>query len=115
MAWNLVRLGQLISEEHYGPLAEQQLDFLAADAKQYPTGHAMFLLALLDYRDPPPKVTVVCSDKNKAACLSLELPAEAAVVLQEPDGDYPLKNGKTTFYVCQGHSCQPPANELPNL
>ena len=115
MAWNLVRLGQLISEEHYGPLAEQQLDFLAADAKQYPTGHAMFLLALLDYRDPPPKVTVVCSDKNKAACLSLELPAEAAVVLREPDGDYPLKNGKTTFYVCQGHSCQPPANELPNL
>ena len=115
MAWNLARLGQLISEEHYGLLAEQQLDFLAADAKQYPTGHAMFLLALLDYRDPSPKVTVVGSDKTKAACLPLELSAEAAVVLREPDGDYPLKNGKTTFYVCQGHSCQPPANELPNL
>ncbi len=46
---------------------------------------------------------------------SLLGPAEATVVLREPDGDYPLKNGKTTFYVCQGHSCQPPANELPNL
>ena len=75
----------------------------------------MFLLALLDYRDPPPKVTVVCSDKAEAARLPLELPAEAAVVLREPGGEYPLKNGKTAFYVCQGHSCLPPVNELPNL
>ncbi len=115
MAWNLVRLSQIVSEERYGPLAERQLDFLAADVKQYPAGYAMFLLALLDYRDPPPKVTVVCSDKAEAARLPLELPAEAAVVLREPGGEYPLKNGKTAFYVCQGHSCLPPVNELPNL
>lgn len=41
MAWNLVRLSQLVSEEHYGPLAEQQLDFLAADARQHPAGYAL--------------------------------------------------------------------------
>ena len=115
MAWNLVRLSQLVSEETYGPLAERQLDFLAADAKQYPAGYAMFLLALLDDRDPPPKVTVVCSEKSKTARLPLELPAEAAVILREPGGDYPLKNGKTMFYVCRGHSCLPPTNELPEL
>jgi len=115
MAWNLVRLSQIVSEERYGPLSERQLDFLAADARQYPAGYAMFLLALLDYRDPPPKVTAVCSDKAEAARLPLELPAEAAVILREPGGDYPLKNGKTTFYVCRGHSCQPPVNELPIL
>lgn len=115
MAWNLVRLSQLVSEETYGPLAERQLDFLAADAKQYPVGYAMFLLALLDHRDPPPKVTVVRLEKSEAECLPLELPAEAAVILQEPGGDYPLKNGKATFYVCRGHSCLPPVNELPEL
>lgn len=115
MAWNLVRLSQLVSEETYGPLAEQQLDFLAADAKQYPAGYAMFLLALLDNRDPPPKVTVVLSGKSEANRLPLELPAEAAVILREPGGDYLLKNGKTTFYVCRGHSCLPPVNELPVL
>ena len=114
MAWNLARLSQLASEECYGPLAERQLDFLAADAAQYPAGYAMFLLALLDYRDPPPKVTVVCSDKAEASRLPLELPAEAAVILREPGGDYPLKNGRTTFYVCRGHSCLPPVNGLSN-
>lgn len=30
MAWNLVRLCQLILEEEYGPLAERQLDFLGS-------------------------------------------------------------------------------------
>lgn len=115
MAWNLVRLCQLVSEEAYGPLAERQLDFLAADAKQYPAGYAMFLLALLDHRDPPPKVTAVLSVKSEAACLPLALPAETAVVLREPGAEYPLKNGKTTFYVCRGHSCLPPVNELPDL
>ena len=69
MAWNLGRLSQLVSEQHYGPLAEQQLDFLAADARQHPAGYAMFLLALLDRRDPPPKVTVVCSAHSETARL----------------------------------------------
>ncbi len=115
MAWNLARLGQLVSEETYGPLAERQLDFLAAEASQYPAGHAMFLLALLDRQDPPPKVTAVLFDKSEAAHLPLDLPLEAAVILRESGPDYPLKNGKTTFYVCRGHSCLPPVNELPDL
>lgn len=115
MAWNLARLSQLVSEERYGPPAERQLDFLAADARQYPAGYAMFLLALLDDRDPPPKVTVVRSGEAEAERLPLELPTEAAVVLREPGAGYPLKNGKTTFYVCRGHSCLSPANELPAL
>lgn len=91
------------------------MDFLAADTRQYPAGYAMFLLALLDDRDPPPKVTVVLSGKLEAACLPLVLPAETAAILREPGAEYPLKNGKTTFYVCRGHSCLPPVNELPVL
>ena len=47
IARNLVRISQLVSEGTYGPLAKQHLNFLAADAKQYPAGYAMFLLALL--------------------------------------------------------------------
>lgn len=115
MAWNLARMSQLVSEERYGPLAERQLDFLSADASQYPAGYAMFLLALLDRRDPPPKVTAVCLDKAETARLPLELPAEAAVILREPGEEYPMKNGRTTFYVCRGHSCLPPVNGLPVL
>ncbi|MCI8624162.1 MAG: thioredoxin domain-containing protein [Provencibacterium sp.] len=115
MAWNLVRLGQIVSEEIYGPLAERQLDFLTADARQYPAGYGMFLLALLDRRDPPPKVTAVLSDPSEAEHLPLLLPSEAAVILREPGTDYPLKNGAATFYICQGHRCLPPVNELYSL
>lgn len=115
MAWNLVRLSQLSSEETYGPLAERQLDFLSRDAQQYPAGYGMFLLALLDYQDPPPKVTVVLSDRSEAKHLPLTLPPEAAVVLRKPGADYPLKDGRITFYVCRGHSCLPPVSELSAL
>ena len=115
MAWNLVRLSQLIPEERYGHWAERQLDFLAADAKQYPAGYAMFLLALLDYRDPPPKVTVVIPDQSEIEKLPLSFPPEVVVILREPSAEYPLKNGSITFYVCRGRSCLPPVNKLPVL
>lgn len=70
-AWNLVWLSQLVFEERYGPLAERQLDFLAVDASQYPVGHAMFPLAFLAHRDPPLKVTAVCSGKAETVRLPL--------------------------------------------
>lgn len=65
--------------------------------------------------DPPPKVTVVLSDKSEVEKLLLAFPPEAVVILREASTEYPLKNGATTFYVCQDHRCLPPINELPVL
>lgn len=113
MAWNLVRLGQLTGEEEIIRLAGRQLDFLAGEAERYPTGFGMFLLALLDETDPPPKATVVLAEGEKGQKLPLALPAEAAVTLREPGGAYPLKDGRTTYYVCRGHQCLPPSNVWP--
>ncbi|MCI8442011.1 MAG: thioredoxin domain-containing protein [Provencibacterium sp.] len=115
MAWNLVRLSQLICEEAYGPSVKRQLDFLSAEAQQYPAGYAMFLLALLEQQQPPPRVTVVSSEPLDMGRMPLLFPPEAAILLREPGEDYPLKNGATTFYVCQNHCCLPPVNELPTL
>lgn len=116
MAWNLVRLSQLIPERQYEREAAEQPHFLASDASQYPMGHAMFLLALLDHEDPPPKVTVALADPAEADRLPLTVPPETAVILlREPTAAYPLRNGKTTFYVCRGHSCLPPANDFSGL
>lgn len=113
MAWNLVRLGQLTGEEGITRLAERQLDFLATEAERYPAGFAMFLLALLDNTDPPPKATIVLADRRKRQELPLALPAEAVVTLREPGQEYPLKEGRTTFYVCRGRQCLPPSNRWP--
>ena len=109
MAWNLVRLAQLTSDRGYEREAERQLNFLAADAEQYPAGYAMFLLALLDWESPPPKVTVVLAGQEKKFTVP---PDAVARLLSGPTKEFPLKDGKTTFYVCRNQRCLPPVNDL---
>ena len=114
MAWNLVRLAQLTGEEEYQQEAQQQLDFLAQEAAQYPTGHAMFLLAQLNHECPPTKVVVVLAKGANTSNLPLQLPMDAAItLLEEATDEYPLKDEKTTYYICHGHSCLPPTNDPP--
>lgn len=116
MAWNLVRLSQLKPDGVYAREAERQLEFLAAEAGHYPTGYAMFLLALLDHETPPPKVTVVPAGQTDAEKLPLTIsPDTVVLMLQGPTEEYPLKNGKTTFYLCQDRSCLPPTNDVSKL
>ncbi len=116
MAYNFVKLYLLTSDDKYKDLAEKQLDFISAEASQYPTNHAMFLTSLLDYNEPPMKVTVVADDKTNVNDFALDLPANAMInLLTKPTKEYSLKDGKTTYYVCKGHSCMPPTNDLNEL
>lgn len=113
MAYNLVQLYLLTGDERLGALAERQLGYMSAEASQYPAGYAMFLVALLDYLDPPEKVTVVLKDRERPSELPCRIPLKTVVrVIDSPTEEYPLKNDKMTFYVCRGHACQPPVNEL---
>lgn len=116
MAYNLVRLSFLADEEKYKTASERQLEFLAQSAVQYPTNNAMFLRALLEQVKPPMKITVVPDQQTDKDGLPIALPVESiAVLLTHPSKEYPLKNGKTTFYVCQGHTCLPPSNDLKKV
>ena len=116
MAYNLVRLHQIGSDAGSETLVQSQLSFLSGAAKQYPIGHAMFLTALSDFLLPPPRITVVCKEKADRESLARSLPYDAAVsVLDAPTAEYPLKDDKTTFYVCKAHSCLPPVNSLEAL
>lgn len=113
MAYNLVQLYLLTGEMQWKEAAERQLAFLSAEAKQYPAGHAMFLIALSDYLTPPNKITIAVKNKNELASLPCRIPLGSVVrAIENPTKEYPLKNDKTTFYVCRGHACQPPVNEL---
>ncbi len=116
MAYNFVRLYLLSADDKYKDLAEKQLDFISAEANSYPTNHAMFGTALLEYNEPPMKVTVVADDKTDINRLPFAIPSNAVIkLLTKPTKDYPLKNGKTTYYVCKGHSCMPPTNNLNEI
>ena len=116
MAFNLVRLSFLTDEERYKVEAERQLAFLSQSASQYPTNHAMFLRSLLEHEKPPMKVTVILDEQTEKSSLPLVLPPNTVVILlPQPTKEYPLKNGKITYYVCRGHSCLPPTNDLNEL
>lgn len=116
MAYNLGRLYLITGEKKYGELAECQMEFMSAEAESYPAGYAMFLVALSDYIEPQEKITIVVKDKRDLVNLSWRIPLNSVVyVVKGMTKEYPLKDDKTTFYICRGRTCQPPANELDNL
>ncbi len=113
MTHNLVRLSLLTDVDKYQNAAEQQIEFMSKCASQYPTGHAMFLTALFE---PRMKVTVAVDKETEKNSLPLLFPPDAVVsLLPQPTDEYPLKDGKTTYYVCRAHSCLPPTNDLNEL
>ena len=113
MTYNFMQLYLATGEDKFRELAESQIKFMTIEAKDYPTGYAMFLMALSDYMDLPDKVTVVLKEKQELADLSCRIPLNTLIqVMENPTDEYPLKNGKTTFYICKGRTCLPPVNEL---
>ncbi len=113
MGYNLVRLSIITSDEKYIKEAKKQMDFIAKDAESYPPGYAMFLISVLEQIEPSVKVTVAPGGNfNKEELLQSVTPDTIVVLLKEPTEKYPLKNGKTTYYVCTDKSCLPPTNEL---
>lgn len=111
MSYNLVKLQQLMDSFPYGNLLEKQLSFQSGIAKEHPSSHSMFLLALSGYLNPAEKITVTCKSQEIPKHLSCQAPLYATVrILKEPTTEYPLKNNETTYYICRNHSCLPPEN-----
>ena len=113
MAENLLRLSVLRPSGEWEEPLEKQLDWLGAQAKLDPSGHAMYLLVLSDRLAPPPQVTVSVRDRAEVRDLPLRIPPEVPVRVAEAGSEeYPLLNGKTTFYVCRENVCLPGTNAL---
>lgn len=113
MAYNLVQLSILTGDAWFERIAEEQLAFMRGEADGYPAGYSMFLLALLDHVDAADRLTIVRKEHEDLSGLSCRIPLGTAIVVRDAaDERYPLKNNHTTYYACQGHSCQPPANDF---
>ena len=112
MAYNYVRLSQITKEESYREAARQQLAFLSGEAKRYPAGYSVFLTALLLYQNPK-SVTIVLSDGDDRTHALRQIPFGVEVqILDQENKAYPLINGKTTYYVCENHTCFAPHNDF---
>ncbi len=113
MAENLLRLSFLRPSGEWEEVLEKQLDWQGAQAKLDPSGHAMYLLVLSDRLAPPPRVTAAAHDRAEVRDLPLRVPPEAPVrAVMGGSEEYPLRNGKTTYYVCRENACLPGSNEL---
>lgn len=116
MAYCLVRLSLLTEKEEYRKQAEKQLAFLSAEAQHYPAGYGMFLVSLLLHSHPFPQITVVLSETDSADNIIARLPLGADVRFLEREAEgYKRLDGKTTYYVCKDHVCQPPMTDISRL
>ena len=114
MAYNLVRLYQITEKEEYKKLLEKQMAFMSAKTADYPAGNSMFLIAKLLYENPIPHITIAIKEPSELNQISERLPFLANTVITE-SADYPLLNGKTTFYICKNRNCFPPSNSIDCL
>lgn len=112
MTYNLVRLYQLTKKEDYRELAEQQLQYMSAQAQDSLIGHSMFLFAKLIYDNPPEHIAIVLKNNTELENIKNQLPLLANVIIVPESKEYPLLNDRTTFYVCKNHTCFSPANTL---
>ncbi len=113
MSCNLLKLQELTGNKQYERLLKQQLSFQSGIAKEHPSAYSMFLLALSGYLNPSDKITVVCKNREDIENLSCQISLDTVVkVLETPSAEYPMKNNKTTYYVCRENRCEPARNLL---
>lgn len=112
MAYNFVRLYQLIENEKYCELAEKQMSFLSANASDYPAGYCMFLIAKMMHEDPPDHITVALKNDSDLEEVRRNIPFLANISVVKESKEYPLLNDEITYYVCNNHVCLPPTNIL---
>lgn len=111
MAYILARLNELLPEPGTEDILKKQLAYMTGEAKRYPAGFSMFLMALSDFLEPPVLITAVSNGEDLSE-LPFALPSDAIVkVLEAPSEEYKLLNGEPAFYVCRNRSCLPPMDK----
>jgi uncharacterized protein YyaL (SSP411 family) len=109
MAYNLIKLSKLTKNADLENLAQKQLEFISGHATNYPAGFSFFMMSLMFYLYPSKDIVCVLKDENDLVNLDFDF-FQTIKQFKEPTEAYPLKNDKTTFYICEGNKCLPPRN-----
>ena len=113
MAVNLIWLSLLTADREFETALDRHLPFMNAQAAEVPGGHSFYLYSQLQREFPGRKITVVLSDSLERESVKRRLQGKGWVVILDDEKEgYRLKDGKTTFYVCENQACLPPVNEL---
>jgi len=113
MTMNLALLHFLTGEREWDSVLEKQISFMNAQASGVLGGHSFYLLSLLEKSSPGKKIIAVLADPSEKETVRSKLLGKGwAVILERETGEYKLKDGKTSFYICEKNVCRPPVNEL---
>ena len=104
MYYNLSRLALLTGEDRFRHEQTKQRAYMNGEAAPYPTGFAFYLYSALPVRK------IVCSAPSDEMP-DIHVRTDWAFRFTEDD-DYPIQNGKPTYYVCEDEICLPPTNTL---
>ncbi|MCL2351853.1 MAG: thioredoxin domain-containing protein [Firmicutes bacterium] len=98
----------------FGDILDRQIRFMLPRAAEAPAGHTFFLYAMLKKDFPGRKTTAVPAGPSERPRIEAALRGKGwAVILEGETAEYPLKDGETTYYVCENGVCLPPSNEVP--
>lgn len=109
----LLGLSRRTAQPNMRDYARKQMDFMTSAAGSQPAGHSFFMSALLSEIYPPTRLLCVLANPADREKIRERAPIGVEISLQNgPGGGYSLLDGKTTFYVCKGHTCLPPTNDM---
>ncbi|MDF2904741.1 MAG: hypothetical protein K0R34_62 [Herbinix sp.] len=124
----LTRLAHLTANPKMMEYSRKQLQFLAGQVKDYPAGHSFSLIAFLGELYPSKEIVCISDEEdeyqdlldylsehfepNTVVLMRSEKNSEEVLKTASYVVDYQKINDKTTYYVCENHSCLSPTNSL---
>lgn len=112
MAENLRILSVLTDDETINNLREKQYDFMMSQIGDRPEYSFFFLYAKNRVDNVPSKIIYVPCEENRIEEHIYGVSTRDLIKMIAPSEEYPLKNEKDTFYICDAFSCKPPVNSI---
>ncbi|WP_240419602.1 thioredoxin domain-containing protein [Paenibacillus periandrae] len=132
-ALNMAKLARYTYDAGLSQKTDEQLQAFAGSVQKYPSGHALFLIAL-DYVNSAPSEIVLAGDPNKPDLQAMKeklqrrfMPhaiymlhpsteqGEAARKLIPLLRDKVVLGGRATAYICENFACHAPVTDLDEL
>jgi uncharacterized protein YyaL (SSP411 family) len=132
-ALNLAKLARYTYNAELSQKADEQLRAFAGSVEKYPSGHALFMMAL-DYTVSAPMEIVLAGDPAKLDMQAMIAKLQTkflpnAIIMLHPPGDeaeavrklIPLVQdkvqlgGRATAYICENFACHSPVTDLDEL
>lgn len=123
----LARLGKLTATQRFRRAAEAQLRWLAGNLRDYPAGHSLGLVALMEVLYPSQELVCTSPEAAPERLAALTGPGWVHTLVKTPENeralgklapftaDYPIPETGAAYYLCRDGACAAPVHDLEDL